>query len=169
MKKYIIYTIKEYLGLNNDYHLLLEHQEQILDHLQKLEDLQLENQSLIVQTSSSSFYNYLTFKNLLWFLFFLGFIGGSFWFYHTDFLNTSTLESIKDLSILSKNLHHIDHQGILEALKKLNENSVHLSKEEIKLLLEIKNLLLKKGIHQNPNLDRPIHLEGTIEWGDFKD
>ena len=46
--------------------------------------------------------------------------------------------------------------GVLSALKKLNENSVNLSKEEIKLLMEIKNLLLKKGIDENPSLDRPV-------------
>lgn len=40
----------------------------------------------------------------------------------------------------------INHKEILDALKKLNENSVNLSKEEIKLLLEIKNLLLKKEL-----------------------
>lgn len=49
---------------------------------------------------------------------------------------------------------------------------MNLSKEEIKLLLEIKNLLLKKGIDENtsPALDTPVGtLRGTIEWGDFRD
>lgn len=82
-------------------------------------------------------------------LIFIGFIGGGFWLYNADFFNNSTLESIKSLNTLSKDLHAIDHKGVLDALKKLNENS---SKEEIKLLLEIKNLLLKKGIDGNTSL-----------------
>jgi hypothetical protein len=89
--------------------------------------------------------------------------------YNADFFNNATLESIKDLGSLSKDLHFINHKGILEALERLNENSVNLSKEELKLLLEIKNLLLKKGIDENlsPALDTPVStLSGTIEWGD---
>ena len=44
--------------------------------------------------------------------------------------------------------------GIFDLLNKLNENSVNLSKEEIKILIEIKNLLLQKGINENPSLNR---------------
>ena len=98
----------------------------------------------------------MTLRNLIYFLIFLSFIGGGFWLYNTDFFNNSILESIKSLGELSKDLHKIDQTGILSALKKLNENSVNLSKEEIKLLLEIKNLLLKKGIDENPSLERPV-------------
>jgi len=36
-------------------------------------------------------------------------------------------------------------------------------------LKRIKNLLLKKGIDENKSLDRPLNLEGTIDWGDFRD
>ena len=72
---------------------------------------------------------------------------------------------------MSKDLHAIDHKRVLDALKKLNENSVNLSKEEIKLLLEIKNLLLKKGINENSSLDKPISdilqpTKGGIVWDD---
>jgi hypothetical protein len=126
---------------------------------------------LILEGKKESYYDYLTLKNALWVLFLLGFIGGGFWLYNADFLNNSTLESIKSLGTLSKDLHAIDHKGVLDALKKLNENSVNLSKEEIKLLLEIKNLLLKKGIDENSSLDRPISeilqpTRGGIVWDD---
>lgn len=114
----------------------------------------------------------MTLRNTIYFLIFLGFIGSGFWLYNTDFFNTSILESIKSLGELSKDLHKIDKTGILDALKKLNENSVNLSKEEIKLLMEIKNLLLRRGIDENesPFLDRPVRdLRGTIRWGNFED
>ena len=58
--------------------------------------------------------------------------------------------SIKSLGKLSKNLHKIDQNGTLLALKRLNENSVNLFKEEIKLILEINN---KKEIYKNQSLN----------------
>lgn len=73
-----------------------------------------------------------------------------------DFFNNSTLESIKSLRTLSKDLHPINHKEVLDALKKLNENLVNLNKEEIRLLLEIKNLVLKKWIDEDPSLDKSI-------------
>ena len=156
MIKYIKFTIREFLSLDNDYESLLANQDQILEQLQGLKKVELENQELILEGKKESYYDYLTLKNALWVLFFLGFLGGGFWLYNVDFFNNSTLESIKSLGTLSKDLHAIDHKGVLDALKKLNENSVNLSKEEIKLLLEIKNLLLKKGIDENTSLDRPV-------------
>lgn len=165
MLKYIKFTIREFLGLENDYESLLSNQDQILDQLKQLEKLEIQNQELILEEKKEHYYEYFNIKNALWVLFILGFIGGGFWLYNTDFFNNSTLESIKSLGTLSKDLHAIDHNGVLDALKKLNENSVNLSKEEIKLLLEIKNLLLKKGIDENPSLDRPINLEGTFTLG----
>nr|YP_009178774.1 orf172 [Peronospora tabacina]ALJ78440.1 orf172 [Peronospora tabacina]ALJ78487.1 orf172 [Peronospora tabacina] len=172
MIKYIKFVLREFLGLDNDYETLLENQDQIVDQLNKLEKLEIQNQELILESKKESYYDYLTMKNAFWVLLFLGLIGGGFWLYNADFFNNATLESIKSLGNLSKDLHEIDHKGVLDALKKLNENSVNLSKEELKLLLEIKNLLLKKGIDENqsPILDKPVNeLRGTIEWGDFKD
>lgn len=172
MIKYLKFTIREFIGLENDYESLLSNQDQILEKLQQIENLELANQSLIISDQQTSYYDYLTLKNALWVLFFLGFIGSGFWLYNADFFNNSTLESIKSLGTLSKDLHAIDHKGVLDALKKLNENSVNLSKEEIKLLLEIKNLLLKKGIDENQSaaLDTSVNeLRGSIEWGDFRD
>ena len=136
--KYIKLTVREFIGLENDCESILSNQEKILQSLEKLENLEVENQQLNLP-------DYLTLKNLIYFLIFLSFIGSGFWLYNTDFFNTSILESIKSLGELSKELHKIDQTGVLEALKKLNENSVNLSKEEIKILMEIRNLLLQKG------------------------
>jgi hypothetical protein len=174
MKKYLVFTFREFLGLDNDYESLLENQDKILLKLNEIEKIELANQSLIICDQQTSYYDYITLKNLLYVLIFLGFIGGGFWLYNADFFSNATLESIKSLGNLSKDLHAIDHKGVLEALKKLNENSVNLSKEEIKLLLEIKNLLLKKGIDENTSLDRPIAeilqpKNGGLVFGDFKD
>lgn len=167
MLKYIKFTIREFIGLENDYESLLSNQDQILEKLEKLEKIEIQNQGLILEGKQESYYDYLTLKNLIWLLVLLGFIGGGFWLYNTDLFSNATLESIKGLGNLSKDLHSINHKGVLEALGKLNENSVNLSKEEIKLLLEIKNLLLKKGIDENKNLDRPINLgNASIVWDD---
>ena len=147
--KYIKLSIRKFIGLESDYESLLSNQEKILQSLEKLENLEVENQQ-------SNLSDYLTLRNIIYFLIALSFIGSGFWLYNTDFFNNSILESIKSLGELSKDLHKIDQTGVLSALKKLNENSVDLSKEEIKLLMEIKNLLLKKGIDENPSLDRPV-------------
>ena len=156
--KYIKLSIREFIGLESDYESLLSNQEKIIQSLEKLENLEVENQQLNLS-------DYLTLKNLIYFLIFLSFIGGSFWLYNTDFFNNAILESIKSLGELSKDLHKIDQTGVLSTLKKLNENSVNLSKEEIKLLLEIKNLLLKKGIDENQSLNRPINLNRRFTIG----
>ena len=163
--KYIKLSIREFIGLESDYESLLSNQEKILQSLEKLENLEVENQQ-------SNLSDYLTLRNIIYFLIALSFIGSGFWLYNTDFFNNSILESIKSLGELSKDLHKIDQTGVLSALKKLNENSVDLSKEEIKLLMEIKNLLLKKGINKNESLNRPvsdIFENKNIEWGNYED
>jgi hypothetical protein len=164
--------MREFLELDNDFESLLSNQEELLSQLKNIEKLEIQNQELILENKKESYYDYLTMKNVLWMLFFLAFLGGGFWLYNADFFNNNTLESIKSLGTLSKDLHAIDHKGVLDALKKLNENSVNLNKEEIKLLLEIKNLLLKKGIDENPSLDRPISeilqpTRGGIVWDEL--
>ena len=126
--KYIKLTVSEFISLKNDYENLLSNQKKIIQSLEKLEKIEIENQQI-------SLSDYLTLKNLLYFLIILSFLGGVFWLYNTDFLNNSILESIKSLGELSKDLHRIEQKGLLEALKKLNENSVNLSKEEIKLFV----------------------------------
>lgn len=78
--------------------------------MEKLEKIEIENQQI-------SLSDYLTLKNLLYFLIILSFLGGVFWLYNTDFLNNSILESIKSLGELSKDLHRIEQKGLLEALK----------------------------------------------------
>ena len=158
--KYLKFIIRDFIGLEDNYESLLSNQDKILEQLQQLEKLEVNNQ----QTNYS---DYLTLKNLLILLIFLGFIGGGFWLYNTEFFNNSILASIKSLGTLSKDLHQIDQKSILEALKKLNENSVNMSVEEVKLLMEIKNLLLKKGIDENLSLKKPISnfLDGKkLEW-----
>ena len=99
--KYIKLSIRKFIGLESDYESLLSNQEKILQLLEKLENLEVENQQ-------SNLSDYLTLKNLIYFLIFLSFIGGGFWLYNTDFFNNSILESIKSLGELSKDLHKID-------------------------------------------------------------
>lgn len=149
MLKHIKLTIKEFLELDSsyDYESLLANQDIILEQLQLLKQIESENQELLLDAKKTSYYDYLTLKNALLVLLFLGFIGGGFWFYNPDFFNNATLESIKSLLTLSKDLQ-INHQDLLNKLHKLNDNSVNLSKAEIQLLFEIKNLVLKKGDEQ---------------------
>ena len=176
MIKFIKYTVREFLGLDNDYESLLTNQDKIMEQIgqvgEQLKELEVENKEALLEQKNDSYMQYLTLKNILWAVAFVGIIGSGIWLYNADFLNSNILDSIKDLGSLSKDLHSIDHKGVLDALKQLNENTANLSKEEIKLLMEIKNLLLKKGIDENqsPVLDRPINeLSGTIEWGSFRD
>lgn len=158
MFKYIKFTAREFLGLNNDYETLLSNQEEILEKLNNLEKLEIEGKQ-------TNYTDYLTLKNLLLVLIFLSFLGGGFWFYNSSFFNNDMLESFKSLGNFCNELHKFNQKGIFDALSRLNENSVNLSKEEIKILLEIKNLLLKKGIDENKSLQRPVNLEGTFVLG----
>jgi hypothetical protein len=47
--------------------------------MDQLKNLEIQNQGLILKGKKESYYDYLTLKNALWVLFFLGFIGGGFW------------------------------------------------------------------------------------------
>jgi hypothetical protein len=58
---------------------------------------------------------------VLWLIAFLGFLGGGFWLYNVDFFNNATLELIKSLGTLSKDLHSMDLKSLLDVLKLLNE------------------------------------------------
>ena len=91
MLKYLKFTIREFIGLENDYESLLSNQDQILNQLKQLEKLEIQNQELILEEKKESYFDYLTLKNALWVLFFLGFIGGGFWLYNADFFNNNTL------------------------------------------------------------------------------
>ena len=64
MIKYIKFTIREFIGLESDYESLLSNQEKILQSLEKLENLEVESQQ-------SNLSDYLTLKNLIYFLIFL--------------------------------------------------------------------------------------------------
>lgn len=118
MFKFIKFTIRNFLGIDSEeYESLLANQELILERLNKLEEVELENKSLLKDGKEKSYSDYLTLKNLLIILIILCFIGGGFWIYNSEYFNTSTLESIKDLGSLSKDLHSIELDSILKALK----------------------------------------------------
>ena len=162
--KYLKLIFSEFLEFDNDYKSLLSNQDKIFEQLEKLE----------INNQQTNYSDYLTLKNLLILLIFLSFIGGGFWLYNTELYNNSVLELIKCLGNLTKDLHQIDQKEILETLKKLNENSVNMSVEKVKLLMEIKNLLLRREIEKNPFLSRPISeiirpRNGSIVFGDFND
>lgn len=162
--KYLKLIFSEFLEFDNDYKSLLSNQDKIFEQLEKLE----------INNQQTNYSDYLTLKNLLILLIFLSFIGGGFWLYNTELYNNSVLELIKSLGNLTKDLHQIDQKEILETLKKLNENSVNMSVEKVKLLMEIKNLLLRREIEKNPFLSRPISeiirpRNGSIVFGDFND
>ena len=106
MIKYIKLTIREFIGLESDYEALLSNQEKIL---QSLENLEVESQQLNLS-------DYLTLKNLIYFLIFLSFLGGGFWLYNTDFFNNLILESIKSLGELSKDLHKLDQMTLNQSV-----------------------------------------------------
>lgn len=161
MKKYLIFTFREFLGLNSDYESLLTNQTEILEKLEKLES----TNNLLIENQKESYLDYLTLKNFLILLLIFSIIGSGFWLYNSDFFSNSILESIKSLGNVSKDFHTINHQAVLDALKKLNENTVNLNKEEVKLLLEIKNLILKNGIDRNTNLDKPLDLNSRFTLG----
>jgi|688.fasta_scaffold446344_1 hypothetical protein len=171
MTTYIKLLIRNFIGLDTDYESLLTNQEQILEKLEKLEQLEqleIQNKKLISDNENNNYYDYLTVKNALWVLFLLALIGSGFWLYNSDLFNVSTISNIdpiKSLIDLPKDI--INNNGILRALKKLNENSVDLSKEEIELLLKIKSLLLRKGlsISENPNLDKPVDIIYSTKGG----
>ena len=147
----IKYVIKNFIELDEDYKIILSNQDKIFEKLEQLEQLE----KVKVESQQLNLSDYLTVKNLIYLLIFLGFIGGGIWLYNTDFFNNSTLESIKSLGELSKNLNKIDQNGFFSDLKKLNENSIDLSNQQIKLLIEIKNLLLllKKEIDENKSIE----------------
>jgi hypothetical protein len=115
MFKYIKFIGRDFLGLNNDYEELLSNQEEILEKLKNLEKLELENKQ-------TSYTDYLTLKNLLIILILLSFLGGGLWLYNMCFFTNDVLESFKSLGTLSKDVHSINQNSILEALSKLNEN-----------------------------------------------
>jgi hypothetical protein len=164
IKKYMVFFLRDFLGFDEDFEHIISNQSQILEKISHLEKMEIDNANI---NAESSYYNYLTLKNLLYFLIFVGLIGSGVWLYNTDFLNSSILESIKGLGTLSKEFHSINLKTLLEALEKLNENSVNLSKEELKLLNEIRSLILQRGIAGNLNIQRPIDLSETeIVWGD---
>ena len=63
--KYLKFIIRDFIGLEDNYESLLSNQDKILEQLEKLE----------VNNQQTNYSDYLTLKNLLILLIFLGFIG----------------------------------------------------------------------------------------------
>lgn len=175
MKKYLVFTIREFLGLSNDYEEIMSSQAEILNKLENIDKMSLQNQEMILQSKETSYYDYITFNNILWILFFLGLIGGGFALYNTNLFNNSTLESIKGLS--SGNADEL--KKVQETLLKAVEdgNITHFKNAaDIKILIQkATDLLMKKGIDENtsPALDKPVSeiiqpKNGGIVWGDYE-
>lgn len=158
MKDYIIFGIRNFLGIDEDLTTILNNQEQIIEKLEGLEISAKEVVDKTVDIQKFSYFQYITFANVFYTLLGISFIASGIWLYQTDLFNTDILNSIKDLANLNKDLHQIDNKSILEALNKLQENISTLSIEELKLLLDIKKIVMNKGIAENISLDRPIDL-----------
>lgn len=164
MLKYVKKTIITFLGIDTDLESILNNQEEIISSLKSIEKNELLENNAIMENKKENNNNFLTLKNLLWLLFLLGFIGGGFMLFNSGGFNNDLLESIKSLG----DLHKINYQIILDTLSELNKNSLNVSKEEIKILLEIRNLLLKKGIAENKSsiLDKPLNeIKATFTIG----
>jgi hypothetical protein len=182
MKKYLIFTIREFLGLDNDYETLLENQEAILNKLKDIDTISLENKTLLLEEQQTSYYDYVTLKNLLLLLIFLSFIGGGFWLYNTAYFDLNNINSLatelntntKALAEVIKDTQHINYQNIGVLLEKLNTNVATLSEKELQMLNEI--LLHARTIRA---VVKPIAagsqqvFEGVkiedITWGSYSD
>lgn len=158
MKDYMIFGIRTFLGIEEDLTTILQNQEHIIEKLDGLEITAEKALQTTDEVKASNYFQYITFTNAFYTFVGISLIASGIWLYQTDLFNTDILNSIKDLGNLNKDLHQIDNKSILEALNKLQENISTLSVEELKLLLDIKKIVMNKGIAENISLDRPIDL-----------
>ena len=141
--KYIkLKTIQEFIDVENGYENVITGQEKILQLLEKL-----EMQKADVEAPETHLSDYITAKNIAAFCIFTGLVGLGFYLFFyggEDSLSNSTLESLQSLGQLSKNLRTINQNNIVGALEKINDPSVYLSKEEIKVLIGMQRMLFKR-------------------------
>ena len=153
--KYIkLKTIQEFIDVENGYENVITGQEKILQLLEKL-----EMQKADVEAPETHLSDYITAKNIAAFCIFTGLVGLGFYLFFyggEDSLSNSTVELLQSLNQLSKDLRTMDQKGIFDALARLNDSSAPLSKQEIKLLIEIKNILLARGVGEP---GRPLALQ----------
>ena len=159
--QYIKLTIREFIGVEADYESFTSGQEKILQSLEKLE--KVEKLDVEVEKQQTHLSDYITAKNIAAFCIFTGLVGlGFYLFYYSgggpgpDSLSNSNAELYQSMSQLSKDLQTMDQNGIFDALARLNDSSAPLSKQEIKLLIEIKNILLARGVGEP---GRPLALQ----------
>ena len=157
--QYIKLTIREFIGVEADYESFTSGQEKILQSLEKLEKLEkVEKLDVEVEKQQTHLSDYITAKNIAAFCIFTGLVGLGFYlfFYGGEDLLSNSTESLQYLCKLSKDLQTMDQNGIFDALARLNDSSAPLSKQEIKLLIEIKNILLARGVGEP---GRPLALQ----------
>lgn len=144
--------------------------------LSKITDLEEINKQILedkIESDKKQDLDNRNLKVLLYIIIALILLSGGIFFYTYYLLNADITEYLKSLGILSKDLHSIDVNVLVETFKKLNQDSVNLNKEEIRLLFEIKNILMKKGLLENTSLNRPLPeivrptKTGGIDWNEF--
>ena len=137
-------------------------QEKILQLVEKFENV--EKLDVEVEKQQTHLSDYITAKNIAAFCIFTGLVGlGFYLFYYSgggpgpDSLSNSNAELYQSMSQLSKDLQTMDQKGILDALKKINEYIGNLSKEEFKILMNVKDILLggKSGTDSHSLLKLP--------------
>ena len=155
--QYIKLTIREFIGVEADYESFTSGQEKILQLVEKFENV--EKLDVEVEKQQTHLSDYITAKNIAAFCIFTGLVGLGFYLFFyggEDLLSNSTVELLQSLNQLSKDLRTMDQKGIFDALARLNDSSAPLSKQEIKLLIEIKNILLARGVGEP---GRPLALQ----------
>ena len=143
--QYIKLTIREFIGVEADYESFTSGQEKILQSLEKLE--KVEKLDVEVEKQQTHLSDYITAKNIAAFCIFTGLVGLGFYLFFyggEDSLSNSTVELLQSLNQLSKDLRTMDQKGIFDALEKINDQASGLSKEEFKILTEVRDVLSGK-------------------------
>lgn len=132
MPEFIESLIKELVELKNNDDLLTEVEKNDIQSVPK----NLENKKQPINYS-----DYLTVKNTIYCLLFLGLIGGGFWFFNLIPSNDFIIEYFNLLKELSEAYADGDFNTVAKVLSKIHKKSIHLDKHELMILIIIKRVL----------------------------
>lgn len=160
MKKYLVFTIREFLGLSNDYEDIMSSQAEILNKLKDIDQVSLQNQEMILESKETSYYDYITLKNILLVVLVVGLIGGGFAAINslggnTDNINSAVSElnqNIKGLAGVVKDAQGVSFTNLGPLFEKLNTNLADLSTKQLIQLNEILNhaRVIRSVVKPNP-------------------
>jgi hypothetical protein len=142
--------------------MITQQDEMLKQNLQQIshnQELIMKHQNIIVD---DNYLQYITIKNLFYFVLAVSTIATCIWLYNLDLFNTSTIQSIQKLSTIVEQNTNTLNTNTLNALTKIDTHITQTSEKQIDILYKIFNNANNELFSKEPILKQPVFPQAHI-------